>query len=73
MVSGEMKSVCPAGRKMHGAACLAPYAPLLVVYGGWELGALPDVRAHSMPKVLTSAICGPLPLVLVMRMSRPGL
>ncbi|CAK9018002.1 unnamed protein product [Durusdinium trenchii] len=23
---------------MHGAACLAPHAPLLVVYGGWKTG-----------------------------------
>lgn len=28
----------PQGRKMHGAACLAPHAPLLVVYGGWKTG-----------------------------------
>lgn len=29
----------PTGRKMHGAACLMPFAPLLVVFGGWETGA----------------------------------
>ncbi|CAJ1397001.1 unnamed protein product [Effrenium voratum] len=28
----------PVARKMHGAACLAPYAPLLVIFGGWETG-----------------------------------
>ena len=24
---------------MHGAASLAPFAPLLVIYGGWKTGA----------------------------------
>lgn len=28
----------PRGRKMHAAACLLPWAPLYVVYGGWETG-----------------------------------
>lgn len=28
----------PTGRKMHGAACLLPWAPLVVIFGGWETG-----------------------------------
>lgn len=28
----------PRGRKMHGAACLLPWLPLFVVFGGWEFG-----------------------------------
>merc|ERR1719315_957005 len=31
-------SQAPCGRKMHGAACLLPWAPLLVIYGGWKAG-----------------------------------
>ncbi|KAJ1445721.1 hypothetical protein M885DRAFT_549063 [Pelagophyceae sp. CCMP2097] len=29
----------PRARKMHGACCLLPFAPLLVVFGGWETNA----------------------------------
>jgi hypothetical protein len=28
----------PRPRKMHGAACLLPWLPILVVFGGWERG-----------------------------------
>lgn len=28
----------PLPRKMHGAACLLPWAPLFVAFGGWESG-----------------------------------
>jgi len=34
-----MQCSLPSGRKMHGAASLAPFAPLLVIYGGWKTGA----------------------------------
>jgi len=30
--------VIPRARKMHGAACLLPWAPLVVFFGGWEAG-----------------------------------
>ena len=33
-----MQCSLPSGRKMHGAASLAPFAPLLVIYGGWKTG-----------------------------------
>ena len=44
-----MQCSLPSGRKMHGAASLAPFAPLLVIYGGWKTGAdvvpnIPDLR-----------------------------
>mmetsp|Transcript_41607 Transcript_41607/g.75450 ORF Transcript_41607/g.75450 Transcript_41607/m.75450 type:complete len:643 (-) Transcript_41607:66-1994(-) len=31
-------STLPEGRKMHGAVSLLPFAPCLVVYGGWNTG-----------------------------------
>ncbi|CAE8654965.1 unnamed protein product, partial [Polarella glacialis] len=39
----------PTGRKMHGAACLLPWAPMLVVYGGWERGPhFDDLWVYAM-------------------------
>mmetsp|Transcript_42634 Transcript_42634/g.92909 ORF Transcript_42634/g.92909 Transcript_42634/m.92909 type:complete len:624 (+) Transcript_42634:53-1924(+) len=32
------RAPAPTGRKMHGAACLLPWCPLLLIYGGWEIG-----------------------------------
>mmetsp|Transcript_28473 Transcript_28473/g.51475 ORF Transcript_28473/g.51475 Transcript_28473/m.51475 type:complete len:632 (-) Transcript_28473:63-1958(-) len=32
------QTVLPTGRKMHGAVCLLPWAPLVVTMGGWETG-----------------------------------
>lgn len=28
----------PSGRKMHGAACLLPWAPIYMFFGGWKTG-----------------------------------
>eukprot|EP00439_Symbiodinium_sp_Y106_P079051 s977_g17.t2 len=38
MELGRSEAALPVGRKMHGAACLAPWAPLVVIFGGWETG-----------------------------------
>lgn len=35
---GRAQCSLPTGRKMHGAASLAPFAPLFVIYGGWKTG-----------------------------------
>lgn len=37
LVQSEVPTA-PRGRKMHGAACLLPWLPLFVVFGGWEFG-----------------------------------
>jgi len=34
----ETERMPPRPRKMHGSACLLPWLPLLVVFGGWQRG-----------------------------------